>query len=150
MPCLLERSLFIPKPVDEVFAFFADARNLELITPAFLHFHILTPGVIEMKAGTLIDYQLRLYGIPIRWRTRIHEFMPPSSFVDIQLRGPYRLWHHRHEFDKVPGGTQMRDRVEYDLPFGPIGALIRSLFVRRTLDRIFDHRNASITEILNR
>jgi len=147
MAYLLERSLFIPRPREEVFTFFADARNLERITPAFLGFRILTPDPIEMKPGALIDYQLRLHGIPVTWRTRIAEFTPPSSFVDIQLSGPYRRWHHRHDFEDVSGGTRMRDRVEYELPFGPLGALVRYLFVRRSLDKIFDHRNATIAEI---
>ena len=150
MPYLLERSLFIPRPREEVFAFFADAHNLERITPAFLHFQILTPGPIPMKPGTLIDYRLSLHGLPVKWRTRIEEVTPPSSFVDVQLSGPYRRWHHRHEFDEVPGGTRMRDRVEYELPFGPIGALVRQLFVRRSLNQIFDHRNATITELFGK
>ena len=147
MSYLLERSLFIPRPRKEVFTFFADAHNLERITPGFLHFQILTPGPIPMKEGALIDYQLRLHGLRVKWRTRIQEFTPPYSFVDVQLSGPYRRWHHRHEFNEVPDGTQMRDRVEYELPFGPLGALVRQLFVRRSLDRIFDHRNATITEL---
>ena len=150
MSYLLERSLFIPRPREEVFAFFADAHNLEQITPAFLRFRILTPGPIAMKAGTLIDYQLNLHGLPVKWRTRIEEFTPPSSFVDVQLSGPYRRWHHRHEFEAVPGGTEMRDRVEYELPFGPLGALARLLFVRRSLDQIFDHRNATIAELFGK
>jgi ligand-binding SRPBCC domain-containing protein len=150
MPYLLERSLFIPRPREEVFAFFADAHNLERITPTFLQFQILTPGPIPMKPGTLIDYQLRLHGLPVKWRTRIEEFTPPSSFVDIQLSGPYRSWHHRHEFEEVPGGTQMRDRVEYELPLGPLGALVRQLFVRRSIDQIFDHRNATIAELFSK
>lgn len=148
MSYLLERSLFIPRPREQIFAFFADAHNLEQITPASLRFRILTPRPIAMKAGTLIDYQLNLHGLPVKWCTRIEEFTtPPSSFVDVQLSGPYRRWHHRHEFEAVPGGTEMRDRVEYELPFGPFGALVRQLFVRRSLNRIFDHRNATITEL---
>jgi ligand-binding SRPBCC domain-containing protein len=150
MPYRLERSLFIPRPQEEVFVFFSDAHNLEQITPAFLHFHILTPRPIVMKAGTLIDYELRLYGISLRWQTRIEEFTPISSFADTQSKGPYRRWHHRHEFEKVPGGTQMRDRVEYEMPLGPLGSLARWLFVRRALDRIFNHRNERITEIFGR
>ncbi|HZD49411.1 MAG TPA: SRPBCC family protein [Silvibacterium sp.] len=155
MPYRLERSLFIPRPRQEVFTFFADACNLERITPAFLHFHILTPGPVPMKAGTLIDYELRLYGVRFKWRTRIEEFTPMSSFpissfVDTQVTGPYRKWHHRHEFEEVSGGTEMRDRVQYEMPLGLIGALVRWLFVRRSLDRIFDYRNRAITEIFGK
>jgi ligand-binding SRPBCC domain-containing protein len=143
----LERTLFIPHPRAEVFAFFSDASNLERITPAFLRFHILTPSPIPMRAGTLIDYELRLYGIRFQWQTRIEAFDPPVSFIDTQAKGPYRLWRHTHSFDEVPGGTQMRDCVDYALPMGPFGAVARWLFVRRSLDRIFDYRNATIAEI---
>jgi ligand-binding SRPBCC domain-containing protein len=145
---LIERVVAIRKPRAEVFAFFADAHNLERITPKFLHFHILTPDPIAMRAGTLIDYTLRLYGIPFRWQTRIEAFEPLSYFIDTQVTGPYRRWHHRHEFEDVPGGTLMRDHVEYEMPLGPVGAMARWLFVRRSLERIFDHRNATILEIL--
>jgi hypothetical protein len=130
-----------------VFAFFSDAFNLERITPTFLHFHILTPPPIAMRAGTLIDYELRLYGVKFHWKTRIVAFDPPFSFEDEQEKGPYRRWHHRHDFEEVPGGTVMRDRVDYDLAFGPLGALARRLFVRQSVEKIFDHRNATIQEI---
>jgi ligand-binding SRPBCC domain-containing protein len=102
-----------------------------------------------MKEGVLIEYKIGLFGIPIRWRTRIETFEPISLFVDIQLNGPYRLWRHRHEFDSVPGGTEMRDRVDYVLPFGPLGSMVRWLFVRRTLDRIFDYRTEAIKKIFS-
>ncbi|HEY1502188.1 MAG TPA: SRPBCC family protein [Acidobacteriaceae bacterium] len=143
----LERSLLIPRARPEVFAFFSDAFNLERITPTFLHFHILTPPPIAMRAGTLIDYELRLYGVKFHWKTRIVAFDPPFSFEDEQEKGPYRRWHHRHDFEEVPGGTVMRDRVDYDLAFGPLGALARRLFVRQSVEKIFDHRNATIQEI---
>ena len=145
----LERSLLIPRPRPEVFAFFSDAINLERITPPFLRFRILTPAPIPMRAGTLIDYELRLYGVKFRWRTRIDAFEPPGHFIDVQLRGPYKAWHHRHTFEEVPGGTLMQDRVDYDLPFGPAGAVARALFVRRSVERIFDYRNRIILEILS-
>lgn len=143
----LERSLFLPRPRHEVFAFFSDAGNLERITPPFLHFHITTPGPIVMRAGALIDYNLRLYGIPIRWRTVIETFDPPVSFSDVQLRGPYRRWHHRHEFLEVSGGTEMRDSVDYDLPFPIFAPIVHPLFVRRSVQKIFDYRNKIIAGI---
>jgi hypothetical protein len=101
-----------------------------------------------MKAGTLIDYQLRLF--PFHWKTLIETFEPPSAFTDIQLTGPYRRWHHRHDFADAPNGTTMRDRVEYELPFGPVGTLTQALFVRRAIEQIFTHRNATITEIFSK
>lgn len=139
---VLEREQILERPREEVFAFFADARNLQIITPAFLHFEILTPTPIEMKAGALIDYRIRLFGMPVRWRTRIDAYEPEVMFVDRQLSGPYRTWIHTHAFSDVDGGraTKMVDRVEYEVPFGPLGGVARALFVRRTLDRIFDHR----------
>jgi ligand-binding SRPBCC domain-containing protein len=142
---VLERVQHLPRPRPEVFAFFADARNLERITPGWLRFRIVTPGEIPVAAGALIDYRLSLYGIPFAWRTRIEAFEPGRSFVDAQLRGPYRRWVHLHAFEDAPGGgTRMIDRVEYELPFGPLGALAHVLFVKGALARIFDHRRACI------
>ena len=138
-----EQVQFIPRKRSEVFAFFEDAANLERLTPAFLHFRIVTPRPIAMQPGALIDYELRLYGVPLRWRTRIETYQPGSSFTDIQLKGPYRRWHHTHEFRDVPGGTEMRDTVEYELPLGLLGEVARGLFVRRSLERIFDYRRAA-------
>ena len=143
----LERQQFVPRPRDEVFAFFAEAQNLDMLTPAFLNFRILTPLPLDMRSGTLIDYQLRLGGVPMRWRTRIETFEAPLRFVDVQLSGPYRTWCHLHEFQAVPGGTRVIDRVTYALPFGLLGALAHRLFVRRTLQRIFDYRHQRLAEI---
>jgi len=142
----LERSALIPRPRAEVFAFFSDAHNLERITPDFLRFRILTPDPIVMQPGTLIEYQMKLYGVPVRWRTMIEEFHPGRWFVDIQTSGPYRSWRHRHEFIEVPGGTRMYDRVDYEMPYGFLGTVVRKLFVRRALERIFDYRSAAIAE----
>jgi ligand-binding SRPBCC domain-containing protein len=144
----LERTQLIPRPIDDVFPFFSDAANLEAITPAFLHFKILTPEPIAMQPGTLIDYRIRLLGIPLFWRTRIEAWEPPLRFVDIQVRGPYRLWHHTHEFLPVEGGTLMIDRVQYQVPFGPLGQVAHALWIRRTLGRIFDYRFQKITTLL--
>jgi ligand-binding SRPBCC domain-containing protein len=142
---LLERSQLVPRPRAEVFAFFADARNLERLTPGFLSFKILTPDPIEMRPGTLIDYRLSLFGIGFRWRTEIVVFEPGIRFVDVQLRGPYQRWHHAHGFADAPGGgTLIEDRVEYQLPLGPLGELAWALVVRRQLDTIFEHRRRII------
>lgn len=141
---VLTREQHIPRPRAEVFAFFSDAANLERITPAGLRFRVLTPGAIELRAGTTIDYRLSLSGIPFRWRTVIETWEPPARFVDLQTRGPYRLWRHTHTFDEVAGGTLMRDRVEYELPFGPLGRLVRRLFVGGQVERIFAFREATI------
>jgi hypothetical protein len=143
----LERVQFIPRPSSEVFPFFSDARNLERITPSFMSLRILPPLPGIMAAGTEISYQLRLYGWPARWLTRIEAFEPPERFVDIQLTGPYRSWRHTHQFADVENGTEMRDIVEYELPFGPLGELVHVLFVRRSLQRIFDYRRDVIFKI---
>jgi ligand-binding SRPBCC domain-containing protein len=146
---LLERSQRIARPPEEVFAFFSDARNLEAITPDWLRFRIVTPGRIEMARGALIEYRLRLHGLPIRWLTRIEEWEPGRRFVDVQVRGPYALWHHTHEFERDgDGATVVRDRVSYALPLGPLGELARSAFVAHDLDRIFDHRLASVSKVM--
>ena len=140
----LERELVVPQPIEDVFPFFADAHNLEVLTPEFLNFSILTPAPIDMFEGQLIDYRIKLHGIPIRWRTRIAAWEPPYRFVDEQIKGPYRLWRHEHTFEAHPdGGSLLRDRVEYAM-WG--GALIHSLFVKKDLERIFDHRHQVMRE----
>lgn len=145
---VLERSQWLPGRRDEVFPFFANARNLEAITPEFLQFRILTPEPIKMQSGTLLDYRLKLFGVPFHWQTLIERFEPPYRFVDTQRTGPYRRWHHTHEFHEVDGGTLMIDRVVYELPLGPLGSLAHALWVRATLERIFDFRNERIAELL--
>lgn len=145
----LERVQLIERPLAEVFAFFADAYNLERITPPFLHFKVLTPPPIEMQSGTLIDYSIRLFGAPMRWRTVIEEFAPGVRFVDRQLQGPYKLWHHTHDFHETSAGTVMTDRVRYRIGYGPLGAVARRMFVERTLDQIFDYRYRTIGEIFS-
>lgn len=145
---VLLREQRIPRPRSEVFAFFADAANLERLTPGFLRFRILTPLPIAMRAGAIIDYRIALGGVPMRWRTLISEWTPEERFVDEQLRGPYAVWHHTHTFEDAPGGgTRMTDRVIYRVPFGPIGRVARRLFVARTLERIFDYRQREIAAI---
>jgi len=145
---LLERTQLVPRPRPEVFAFFADPWNLERITPPFLRFRILTPRPLEVRAGALIDYRLSLFGVPFGWRTVIEAWEPESRFVDRQLRGPYRRWHHTHLFEDAPGGTRMTDRVEYQLPLGPLGELARVALVDRQLAAIFDHRRRAIERLL--
>jgi ligand-binding SRPBCC domain-containing protein len=143
---VLERSQRLELPAAEAFAFYADARNLEAITPPWLGFRVVTANPVEMRAGTLIDYRLRLHGVPIRWHTRIEVWEPPRRFVDVQLRGPYARWEHTHAFE--PDGDAavvIRDRVRYALPLGPLGALAHALFVRRDLERIFDYRRDAVT-----
>jgi ligand-binding SRPBCC domain-containing protein len=146
---VLEREQLVPRPRDEVFRFFSDAANLERITPPFLRFRVTTPPPIDVREGALIDYRLSLFGVPFSWRTRIELFVPNDRFVDTQLRGPYRVWRHLHEFHDAEGGasTRMLDRVEYAVPLGPLGDAARALFVRRTLDRIFDYRASTIAQI---
>jgi ligand-binding SRPBCC domain-containing protein len=145
----LKREQRLPGPPHDVFPFFADAGNLEAITPPSLRFEIVTPRPIEMRVGALIEYRLRMRGVPISWLTRIEEWVPGVRFVDMQLRGPYALWHHTHEFE--PDGvdaTLMRDTVRYALPGGPLGAIAHAIFVRAELDRIFDHRLRRVPELL--
>ena len=145
----LERTQRLAAPPGEVFEFFADALNLEAITPAWLSFRVITPGPIEMRPGALIEYRLRLHGVPVRWLTRIEVWEPGRRFVDVQVRGPYRLWHHTHTFEPDgSGGTLVRDSVRYALPLGPLGGLAHRLFVARDLRRIFDHRLASVSKVM--
>ena len=145
---VLERQQLLPRARGDVFAFFADAFNLEAITPPWLGFRVVTPGTIAMAPGTLIEYRLRLHGLRVDWLTRIEVWEPGRRFVDAQVRGPYRLWRHTHLFEDHPEGTLVRDRVSYEIPLGPLGELARLLFVRRDLDRIFDYRRLAVAEAL--
>lgn len=144
----LERETLVQRPLDEVFPFFADAANLEALTPSFLRFRILTPPPIAMHPGARIDYALSLFGVPLRWRTRITVWEPGVRFVDEQEKGPYALWRHTHGFEARGDATLVRDAVEYALPLGPLGTLAHALFVRRALARIFDFRQEAIRRIL--
>ena len=137
----LTNELWLPQPPAEVFPFFADASNLERLTPPSLRFQILTPSPIEMVVGTLIDYRIRLRGIPMRWQSEITEWEPPHRFVDEQRRGPYRQWIHEHTFTPQDGGTLAVDIVQYAV-LG--GVTIQRLFVAPELRRIFDYRNATL------
>ncbi len=138
---IFETELWLPVRRETVFPFFADARNLEVITPPWLNFKIVTPGEIPMRVGALIDYQIRIHGFPVRWRTRIADWNPPVSFVDEQLRGPYRLWHHTHTFAEKDSGTLCLDRVEYAVPGG---ALVNKFFVRADVEKIFAYRAVAL------
>jgi ligand-binding SRPBCC domain-containing protein len=144
----LEREQLVARPLQAVFAFFAEAQNLERITPPWLRFRVLATDPPRTAVGTLIEYRLRLHGFPLRWVSRIEEWEEGHAFVDRQVRGPYRLWRHRHEFEPSGGGTVVRDRVDYALPFGAAGVLAHALFVRRDLERIFDYRRTAVERLL--
>ena len=140
----LNRATTVPASRDEVFEFFSRAENLEELTPPWLSFNIATPTPIEMSVGTLIDYKLKIRGIPLRWRSEISVWEPPHRFVDQQIRGPYRMWHHEHCFTPVEGGTLVEDRVRYAV-LG--GALIERIFVGPDVRRIFDYRGQRLIEL---
>ena len=144
----LQREQYVDRPLADVFQFFAEAHNLERITPPWLSFTVLTADPIEMRVGALIDYRLRVRGIPLRWTSRIEDWAPGRSFVDRQVRGPYGLWHHRHTFAEQGRGTVVRDEVDYAMPLGALGDLAHPLFVRRDLERIFTYRHEAVPRLL--
>ena len=142
----LERTQIVSRPVEEVFAFFSQPENLEAVTPAWLRFRIVEAPA-RLERGSLLRYRLRLFGVPISWRTAIVALGPPPGFADVQLSGPYRLWEHEHRFSAVRGGTEVYDHVRYRIPLGPVGALAQRLFVGRWLDDIFDYRAERLREL---
>ena len=145
---LLNRQMALPVPRAKVFEFFADAGNLEKITPPELGFHIITPQPMHLAEGSIIEYILKLRGFPIRWRTLISQWDPPYQFIDEQLKGPYKQWMHRHLFAELENGeTSIEDIVHYRLPLEPLGDTLHFM-VRGELDRIFDYREKAVREIL--
>jgi ligand-binding SRPBCC domain-containing protein len=136
-------AVWLPRPPEQVFPFFADAGNLQALTPPLLNFKVLTPLPILMHEGALIDYKLCVHGFPVRWRTRINIWEPPHRFVDEQLRGPYRQWIHEHTFETKDGGTLARDYVRYAVPFD---FLVHRLLVRPDIEKIFQYRTAELTK----
>jgi ligand-binding SRPBCC domain-containing protein len=137
---------WLPRPVEEVFSFFSDANNLDVLTPPWLHFRVLTPGPIPMRPGAVIEYRLRWRGLPLFWTTEIAEWEPPHRFIDRALKGPYRRWVHEHTFEARDGGTLMTDRVEYAVPGWLAEPVISRLIVGPDVARIFDYRREKMRE----
>jgi ligand-binding SRPBCC domain-containing protein len=145
----LHREQLVAAPLEAVFEFFSRASNLEAITPPWLRFRVVTPEPVQMRRGTLIEYRLRLRGVPLRWVSLIEEWEPGVRFVDRQLTGPYQLWHHTHEFsDRQAAGTLVRDTVRYAIPFGPLGELAHATFVEADLRKVFDYRQRAVASLM--
>jgi len=143
-PYQLVHEQLVPSPLDQVFAFFSRTENLETITPDWLHFKILSVDPQPVQTGTLINYELRMRGLPLRWTSKIIEWDPPHKFVDFQVRGPYKLWRHTHRFLAEDQSTRIVDEVVYALPLGPLGRLAHWLMVKRDVEKIFAFREEKI------
>ncbi len=141
----LLREQWVPAPLPEAFTFFAEARNLDRITPPWLHFSILKQTDRALKAGTLIYYKLAWHGLPLAWTSRIEKWRLPNLFVDVQVKGPYCLWHHTHTFEARDGGTLIRDTVRYAVSMGALGDSCAGRLVNRDVERIFDYRTEQIS-----
>lgn len=143
----LKRRQWIARPLADIFPFFSDASNLALLTPEWLGLRILTPMPVPMAPGAEIRYRMSWHGVPISWTTRIRRWDPPRSFSDIQLGGPYALWHHTHMFKEENGGTLITDVIRYRLPLGFIGRIVHRLTVRRDLENAFAYRSDRLREL---
>ena len=146
-PFILRAEQFIPRPLSEVFEFFSDARNLQRLTPAWMHFRILSVDPETVQQGTLIRYSLRWRIFPIHWTTEITVWEPPHRFVDVQLKGPYKLWRHQHRFVAEANGTRILDEVQYLLPFGPLGRIAHALKVKKDVEGIFAYRKDAVRQV---
>ncbi len=146
-PHVLKRKTIIRRSINELFDFFSKAENLNRITPPELGFKIITPLPIEMKKGTIIDYKIKLSGLPFNWRTEITEWEPPFRFIDTQLKGPYKMWVHEHTFEENGDSTVMTDTVEYISPGGPFEIIPHLLFVERKVNKIFDYREENFKNL---
>ncbi|KAA3633280.1 MAG: hypothetical protein DWP97_09470 [Calditrichaeota bacterium] len=145
----LKRKQIIPFDRNTVFSFFKSPENLEKITPSDVGFTIITPNPIKMQTGAVLDYTIKLAGIPVRWTTLITDYDEPHSFSDVSIKGPYSFWHHRHWFEETETGTIMYDEVTYALPFGFLGRIVHSLWVKKQLDNIFNFRAKIISDIFS-
>ena len=143
----IESKQIINKPLEDVFSFFSRPENLSLITPARLNFNILTPAPIQMRQGTVIDYTIKIFKLPIHWRTLITTYEPPFKFVDEQMKGPYTLWHHTHIFRETDEGVEIIDKVHYSIPAGVLGRLLHLLWIKNDLKNIFEHRRVVIEKL---
>tara|TARA_Y100000590_G_scaffold287194_1_gene323311 strand:+ start:260 stop:754 length:495 start_codon:yes stop_codon:yes gene_type:complete len=144
----LVKTQIINSSIESVFDFFSKPENLKTITPAKLSFNIITPTPILMGKGTVIDYTIRLFKIPIHWRTLITKYDPPHEFIDEQIKGPYNFWHHTHKFKQVDGGVEISDKVIYSIPMGIIGRFLHFLWIKRDLEKIFSYRKKIIEDLL--
>lgn len=137
----------VPQPLAEVFDFFSRAENLEALTPPWLNFKILEVNPQPVQQGTLINYSLRVHGIPLRWTSEIVEWEPPHRFVDLQLRGPYKLWRHEHRFEARDGGTLIADTINLALPLGVLGEIAYKIKVKSDIEEIFAFRKEKIRSL---
>jgi ligand-binding SRPBCC domain-containing protein len=144
-----DKTTKVPGDLKGVFLFFSKAENLQRITPPWLQFKILSPLPITIEQDTLIDYQIRLYGFPIRWRTKITSWEPPHRFVDTQIKGPYTLWIHEHRFEQTDGHVTIYDHIDYKIPGGIVSPILNKFFVKADIEKIFNHRQNVIQQIFS-
>ena len=144
---ILKSTTIINQPLTKVFDFFSKAENLDKLTPTYLKFRIVTPLPIDMKPGALITYQLKLYGIPFSWTTKITKWEPPYLFEDSQLKGPYKTWIHEHRFEEIDGKVHMYDYLQYESPGWFLEPLINAMFVKANVHKIFEYREKALKAI---
>ena len=142
----LRTEITVKAPLEQVWAFFSNPKNLQRITPDYMGFQIVKcPEVETIFNGMIIEYIVRpILNLPLKWVTEIKEVQPLVSFTDIQLKGPYALWHHFHSFEKINGHTKMADMVKYAMPLSILGNITHQLFVKKQLEEIFKYREVAV------
>ena len=138
----------IPITKKEAWEFLSSPKNLKTITPEYMSFDILSGADRPIFAGQIIQYLVTpIFGIKTKWVSEITHVEKGEYFVDVQLFGPYALWHHKHFIKEIPGGVEMEDIIDYKVPMGILGQFVHPFLVKPKLNEIFEYRRKKLIEL---